>query len=441
MMSEWIIRILIVLLACAGIVLYHFNPDTVSVVLWHGASLQLRLALVIICSFLTGALIVGCFLFLLRLRMRIQKKRLTRLLETAKNHQELLASARAHLALGDAEQARSMLAKVLRDEPDNVVALIQLAETHRQEGKLLEALKILEQARLEQKPNGELLLLAARINSELGNHTAAHDNAALLLGIMPDNRYALQYAANSADGLERYDQALGYLHRLRRATRGDEEESILQQIAGLETRAALKKYAADSAQKKNALNEVLRRHRDYAPALAELARLAAAEADLNSACKLWSRAYIAGGEAANLSNIAVSCLKANNPQQAIKTVENAIQTRAAAGKSTAYGQVLLAELYLQLEMVKEAEAEIPNIKPESKELETAIEVIRARISDKLGRHKEAFTATLNQLSRFSLAGTGVEFASALRPPEHPERRIEGFELKTEITPPRGLSGQ
>ena len=442
-MSEWIVRILIIAAAVVGIALYHFNAAPVTIVLWKNTVFQAPLALALILFFLGGVISVAAFVVLLRIKIRIQNWKFSRRIDSEKIHQQTIAEGRSQLALGDFAKAQSLLMRVINEDPENIVARIQLAESYQQQGMLTDALQVLDQARVSQKTNPELLLLAAEINRRLGNYTAAHDNAALLLSILPDNRRALEYAAESAAKVDRFDAALEYSKKLLKGLRGEDAEKVQEQIADFELCALQKDLSEDNDALCAALTDLLRRHRDFVPALERLAVLEADRGDLEAATKLFSKAYSIDYNVSHLEEMAARWLTAENPDRGLKSVTMAMQVKNTPRACLLAARLFLVELLLQLEMVEKARAEFDNLTPEVKpgtSLEQSWHILQARLLHKEGFRAEAFDALMTVVELCTSQtpapnGTGQDLRRRLQRSREKPAKVESEVLLGETTPP------
>src|SRR5690606_11124128 len=122
---------------------------------------------------------------------------------------------------------------------DDMEARVLLAETYRREGDLNAALRVLEDARMEQKRNPELLLQAADINEQQLNYTAAYDNTALVLKLSPKNHGVLERLVGYCRRLERYDEAIAHQEQVLKLTSGADYEREQDRLAHLELERTL----------------------------------------------------------------------------------------------------------------------------------------------------------------------------------------------------------
>ncbi len=217
-MPARLIKVLLVLALIAGAVSYLFfmNPGSVSFVLGPGKTVQTPVAFFSIVVFCLGAVFAGILSFVFSFRRLLEDWQERRRDRIWKSHIQLLIQGREFLASRSWLQARTVFERMIRENPENIVARMQLVETYLSSGDSAEALRILDEARQTEKRNVELLFRGAEINGLLGNFTAALDNVALVLSKEPGNKRALEEAARYAEALGRLEEAVGYLKTLLR---------------------------------------------------------------------------------------------------------------------------------------------------------------------------------------------------------------------------------
>ena len=267
------------------------NQDSVTVTYAPGKTISGQIALILIYAFALGVLVSTIVAFILGAKLRLRNRKLFRQVKVTQDHMKQIEDARGQLALGDYVGAQEQLSRIIQKDPDNIAARIELAETHQRRGDLAGALHVLDQARIEQKKNVELLLKASEINAALGNHTAEFDNAALILQIKPRSRFALERVIASSVQLGRLDEAIAYQGELARTLSGDEYSAAQVRLAELELRRAVRDGQSDTGSLRKGLETVLRNHRDFPPALNLLAEVELADNNADAAVKLWKKSF------------------------------------------------------------------------------------------------------------------------------------------------------
>jgi len=372
-----------------GTISYLFaqNRDVVTVTYWFGKTWQSSLAVVLLVVFFLGALTTGCIAFFYGALWSFDDWRRNRNYKMLREHLDQIVSAREKIASGNYNDAKGILEKIVNKDPEDVVARVMLAETLRRQGDSLKALHILEEARANQQNNTELLFLAADINVELGNATAAHDNVSLVYKKDKYNVFALSRLVDVAESLGRFQEAIDYQTQLLRLSSSDQQPILQHKLAQLELAYALRTAGNNLAQRKSEIEGVLRHHREYAPALAELALLEFESKNLDAAVKLLVRAYSSSGDGAYLQKIALSCLQANEPEKALKAIRSAL----TGSRSDSANRLYLVALMLRLEMVDEAAQEIEALEKSQLSASTQLQLslLKARIFERQNKSKEA----------------------------------------------------
>lgn len=397
-MSARFTKIILFAALVTGLVCYLFyqNPESATV-RWASrpdAVLQAPMALVIVVIFFSGVLCSALFALIIGVRYQLRDWRLSRDERMRKSHHGLLISARERLAAGRYASARELLAKIIERDPSDIIAHIQLAQSYRGEGHPAQALAVLEKARAGHERNAELLFLAAELNRELGNHTAASDNLRLILEKEPRNTFALEALIDSSSKLERYDEAVGLEQQLvRYAQTNQEQQARLDRLALLELLQAKKRYSEDRTLLRSAVEELLKRHRDFVPALVELARLDREAFQLENANKLYLKAFKLTPNVEYLYELCRMWLAVDEPQKAIANVRVLLQSKELAGEARAHAQIFFAALLLRLESIEEATLErrrVREVEGVSPELLAELRVLDAFLLRRNADIDEAF---------------------------------------------------
>ncbi|MCB0322678.1 MAG: DUF1049 domain-containing protein, partial [Bdellovibrionales bacterium] len=392
-MSGRIVKLLVLLLIAAAVsYVFYLNPGPVEVTYRPGVSWRLPLALVLIATFFVGVLLTALFAFAIGIKLQFATWRVNRRAQQTKDHHDLIGEARAELALGNFGAARALFQKVIQRDADDLEARVLLAESYRREGEDRAALRILEEARMEQRQNPELLLLASDLNEKLGNPTAAHDNAALVYKVAPRNPMVLARLVHTCGQLGRFDEAVSYQEQLVKLLSGDPYQHAQEHLAGLKLRRALAAPTESAETLRATLNDILKQHRDFVPALAELAAMECDALHFEEATKFWLRAFEASKNPLYLERIASMWIHADEPSRAVATVRNTLHPRGAKAPLSAAGQIFFVNLLLHLEMIDEARKEFERLKAiplADEELRAAFALVKARILEREGRVDEA----------------------------------------------------
>ena len=213
---------------------FYLNGAPAEVVYKPGQTWQGPMALVLIVSFCIGVLSATLVALIFGIRMQFRFWRNDRHHQMLKDHRALIAKARGALALGNYEDASSLFKKIIDKDREDVTARVLLARSLQRGGKIREALVVLDQARAEERKNVELLLLAAELNEINGNHTAAYDNALMVLSITPKSPSALRRIVSAAENLGRLEEAVDFQSQLVKLVPVAERSVQLEELARLQ---------------------------------------------------------------------------------------------------------------------------------------------------------------------------------------------------------------
>ena len=383
--SVFLIALLVVGLACY---LFYLNPDTITVTYGRGRAWEAPAAIVLISIFFMGAAFVGLIgVYLGAKRSFIEWRRESKQ-KRHKYHEQLMLEGRSELALKNFAAARAKFQKVTREDPQNTLAWMLLADAVEDEANAREVLDVLDSARRFHKNNFELLFRAAALNEKLGNLTAAYDNVSLVLAKHSDNVPALKKAARYARSLKRFDEAITVCEQLISRLSGQERDKYQQMLAELEVERALT-TTQDEAERDSLLQDVLKRHRDFAPALAERANISRSRGDIGGATKLLTKAFQQSTNPEYLSELSSMWLSENNPEKAISAVRNAVIN---APEATARGKLYLSYLFLKLEVLDRAReelSEVRNLQNLTPHQQAFLDYLDAKLLSREGKQQES----------------------------------------------------
>lgn len=362
-LTKWLGAIILLITITAAVVyVFSLNHTPVTLTYYKGKTWEASLAEIVLFVFFGGVVcsaFVFSILFLFQAYAFRKFRKGTSLIQT---HHEAIVKARESLAAGDIQATRSILQRILKQDPQNILARIMLATTHRSAGSPKDALVMLDEARQVDKQNLELLFVAAELNEQLGNATAACDNFALALKAAPHSQSIIKNLVRLSTKLNRYDDALSYQDQLIRLSHNKEHPTLQEHRASIELSKASFEHPANSPELKSAISDILQRHKDYAPALLALARIEASKNDKELATKHLTAAYKRLMDPAILHSIARLWIDENNPDRAIASVKNAIFTRTKIGAVSHKGQIALIGLFLSLGKIDEAGNELHKLK-------------------------------------------------------------------------------
>lgn len=128
-----IIFLIIVVIAVAIFVFQ--NSVEVSLVLYPGSSLHLPLSIVIICSIIVGILLMLIFFIGIEMRLRLQLRKLNKIIEKKNRAIELIHKGLIKLFHGNINEAKKLFNSSNKNDPDNFTSLLFLKDIESQQKK------------------------------------------------------------------------------------------------------------------------------------------------------------------------------------------------------------------------------------------------------------------------------------------------------------------
>ncbi len=391
-MSTRFVRILLALLIVALIsALFILNPQDTIVHFGRGNDYSAPMALVLILTFLAGAILAAVLAFISQFRLSLSHWRERRLRQDQREHLRELVTIRELVALEKWDEAQSKLKKVLKEDPDNAVARTLLATTLDALGDRRGALKVIEEGRGRELTSAELFLKAAELQEREGNLTAALDNLALLLQKDSSSKKVLTEAVRIASTLEDYKRAAEFQERLIKLSDRVDYEGEQRRLAQIELHIARKLPAEEQ---KAAIETLLRRHRNFSPALIARSRLEEASGELDAASRSITQAFVANGKLTYLDQLSQIWLRKDDPDRAVKLVRAALlQNDSPAGRA------FLTSLLVALGMFEHAEKEVAQFGDTTpgKTCEVLLAISKARLLQTKGKLGDAIELVCDTL--------------------------------------------
>jgi len=347
------IRQLLVALIVVAVAVYVVvsNSNPVSVVLGN-STMQGSLGVVLLIAFVAGIISTSLFAILYAVRGYLRERALKIKERDRVSFYDGVIRARNFFASGEWELSRAQWERVMRKDPTNVIARIELSRSYEGAGDLQEALRVLDEARSASPENVEVLYRAAELNMSLGNKTAALDNIALILQHQPSKRSA-QIARNLAVELEKFDDALLYQKTFEELG-GQDIDS--QEVLGAVAFKKIVKENRSSEQSgpalRDQLKELVRKYPDYTPALKRLAELEVSLGNVEGAVPLLVRVAKKKSSAAAWHEVSSLWLAQKNPERALSATKAAVKD--AEGETKILAQAELVWMQIALNMLDEA---------------------------------------------------------------------------------------
>lgn len=294
-----------------------------------------------------GVLITGSlFTFLIALafgaRMYIRERRLVGFERRRQSFERLILDARAYLASGEWLKARDLWQQIIRKDPDNIVARVELSRSFEGSGDLAEALRTLDMTRSGLKENIEVLFRAAELNSRLGNKTAALDNLGLILRNHP-NRRAARMARDLAEELGKIDDALMYQEQIDGfgGSEGD-SQAIRSHLA---YKGLVRDAGMDQVRLTESLTAFVKKHSSYMPAVEHLGELKKSAGSIDEAAELWVKSARSAGTSEGWLRVANLWLEDSNGDTTRRAEKALAAVRSACAEARGVNR-LRAELML-----------------------------------------------------------------------------------------------
>ena len=354
--AVWILSVIVMAAVSTAIVLR--NPEQVAVRLtpgWETASHNKGVVLLTV--FFLGVLATCIAWSYFGIKAYLRERRLERREKRRQTIYEQLLKARSCLAAGDWEQAQHAWEQILKRDPANVVARIELSRCLEAAGDLQGALKTIDAARAAEPGNIEVLFRGAELNLALDNKTAAVDNLALTLYSMPTPKGA-RLARDLSEELERIDDALEYQEKLDGL--GGSEPCDDEARARLRFKKIVREAgsgeSAETGALRQALRTLLKQHPHYPPALERLAEIQAQEGKVDEAAQLLVEAAKHGGSVRYWQRAAELWIEHNMAGRAVAAARTAASN--AEGSALLDAELFLIRLYLSLGMLDQAEESI-----------------------------------------------------------------------------------
>ena len=129
------------------------------------------------------------------------------------------------LSKGDAGRGLIHLTNALERDPENLDIYARLSDIHASQGRLKEAVEVLEKAWAIDSDNEEILLKKARLYDQIGNSLMAIDTLKKVLAMDPNNLTALMDARGVYVKGENWKEAFGVQKKILRTIKSDTNAS------------------------------------------------------------------------------------------------------------------------------------------------------------------------------------------------------------------------
>lgn len=346
---------LLVLLLVVGAALYFAlqNQQPLSIHLSPQRTISASSGVLLMSAFAFGLLVASCLALFFGLKGYLRERRLKNRERDRLQFFEGMVLARAHAASGEAGRAGRQWEDILRKDPTNIIASIELSRALEAQGERREALRVVEECRVRRPDSIEALFRAAELHRALGNNTAAIDNLALIL-YHQQSKKAAELARNLSEELGRTEDALEYQERLE--TLGGDEQEHQAVRARLAYRRAVASAERDGVPMVEALEELIKRFPQSLPALEHLARLYLAGDRIDDGIQLLLKAAKVSGDNSLRQRVIQLWLSRAQPERALAAARASYKESTGVARLSA--ALELIQLYLTLDMQEDAAREL-----------------------------------------------------------------------------------
>jgi tetratricopeptide (TPR) repeat protein len=291
-----------------------------------------------------------------------RERRLIALEKRRQSFEQMILKARSYLASDEWQKARDLWQQILRKDPDNIVARVELSRSFQGSGDLQESLRVLDLTRATFKENGEVLFRAVELNLALGNQTAALDNLGLLLRAQPNHKAAAM-ARDIALRLGKLDDAFEYQQQVESLGFSGEDYSAIR--ADLAFRRGVQDAGGDNGRLVEFLVSFTKKHPQHSGASEKLASLWLEEGRVENAADLLAKSAKTSQGVEGWSRLASLWLKqlASSPLQRAERALAAARSAVAGsrGIERIRAELLVARVQLELGQLDECKATLENL--------------------------------------------------------------------------------
>lgn len=354
----------IILALLIGVTLYITLTNSERATLHLGPALQVtaNAGVLYLGIFAAGCIAASIIALFFGFKGYMRERRLLGIERSRQAFFELFVKARNFMAAHEWNAARNVWEQILRKDPENVIAKVELATCLDTLGDSREALRVLDLLRAEKRANAEILFKAAELNQKLGNDTAARDNIALIVSDFPSKR-ALERARDISEHMNRIDDAIEYQNEIERAGYTDGSSTAVK------TRllfAQLVEQAPNEIALRESLQGFVKRHAGFIPALQRLSELEIAAGHFEEAAELLVKAAKASGDDPTPWLKVVDLWLTKAPGDFVKRADRALAaarsaTRSSSGAARIRAELVVAQTLLMVHKHEDAHTALENI--------------------------------------------------------------------------------
>ena len=276
--------------------LLHLNPDPVTLRLSSTQAWQAPLPMVLLAALVLGAAVTFAVSLVRAGRTAFSGWRVQRGTQRARRHQLRKDQGLGLAWLGEHDKSRALLAKALRDTPDDLAAFLMFARTYLDQGDFRRARSVLEEGIDRRGPDPKLLLFLAEARLGLGDLAGAIEILERAHRVDPASpriaeklRDAYMAAGRWQEAAAMQESQLATLHEPQ--ARADGERRLI----GMRYQSAL--ASPEPSARATALRALLRGAPDFEPAAVSLGDALIEVGQTRQAERLWRRMLARGARA------------------------------------------------------------------------------------------------------------------------------------------------
>ncbi len=361
-----ILLVVVIIILSAFFYLHVLNPGTVTFVVTAEHTYTVPVTLLLFAAFFAGALLAVFNSVLVdakRAILEFKSRRAKKLQAEAEANYRKGVDA---LYQGHTTEARALIEKAIKTQPADTGMVINLAESYVREGRHREALATLDQG-LAGSPNSVGILLAvARYSADAGDSFRAENALSEVLKIDAKNAFALKALRDRKIKGSNWAEATMFQKSI--VDLEADKDALLREkrlLTGLVYENACS--LADAGNTNDAfarLKEVLKSDEGFMPGHMLLGELLLKQGNAENAIKVWEKARLRHRNAEPIIlRLEDVYLKAGAPEKILEKYKREI----FAEPGNINLRLLLARLYLRLEMVDNAIEELERLYQEGEE--------------------------------------------------------------------------
>jgi tetratricopeptide (TPR) repeat protein len=406
-----VLRLTIILAIIAGALvglgyLFYLNPESVTVQLSSTTQWHAPLPLVLLATFLIGAALTFAFSLVRESRHAVLGWRSQRGARRGRRQQIRKENGLGLGWLGEHEKARALLAKALRDRPDDLAAFLLFARTFLDRGEYRRALGVLQEGLDTRGPDAKLLLFLAEAQRGAGERRAAIATLERARRVDPSSPRVLAMLRDAYVAVGSWTDAARIQESYLLATREPRAHAEAErQLIGMRYQSAM--TVQDPAGRASELRTLLRAHPDFEPAAVSLGDVLLETGHTRPAERVWRRALARGARAGLLDRL--ERLLRGGPR--VKRLDALTRKLVRRRPDDGTARLFRARLLVRDGRLDEAAAELAQVTPPWNSL-AGYHALLAELHVRRGAADDAVTAFRHALAAGALSAFRCEMCGA-----------------------------